>query len=123
MITEKDYLKGRDKDQPLTDIQKQNMADLLKVINQVRDAWGKEFFVTSGYRPDKLNAIIGGAPNSAHCTCQAIDLEDHGDLKQWVIDNGILEKYDLYMEDPKSTDTWCHLQRRKTKSGKRIFIP
>jgi len=46
------------------------LASLTRLANQcldpIRDAVGMPMHVTSGYRPDWLNAMIGGVANSAH---------------------------------------------------------
>lgn len=71
--------------------------------------------ITSGYRPVEYNKKIGGAPNSAHLFCQAVDIADSSrKLADYITKNpGILEECDLYMEDPAATPTWIHLQSRK----------
>ena len=63
--------------------------------------------------------------NSAHITGEAVDIYDTDrSLCIYLQDHPeILESCDLYMEDPRYTNGWTHLQSRKTKSGKRIFIP
>ena len=35
----------------------------------------------------------------------------------------LLAKHGLWMEDPRWTPCWCHLQRVPPSSGKRIYIP
>ena len=99
---------------------------LLQAINALLVDLGViSIVVTSGWRPPSVNVAIGGAKSSAHCTGEACDLADAaGTLKRQLEDNpDLLIKHDLYMEDPSATKTWCHLQTRATKSGKRIFKP
>jgi len=124
-MTEKEYLMGRDEEYPLTEKQKENMRILLEKIEQFQEEYGVVVSVSSGYRPGKYNAAAGGSPNSAHLTCEAVDLVDrNGKIKKWIMANlNVLEKLDLYMEDPSRTKTWCHLSTRKTRSGKRVFMP
>lgn len=62
---------------------------------------------------------------SAHITGEAVDIYDN-DMNLCNYLKGhpeILESCDLYMEDPRYTNGWCHLSSRRPKSGKRIFIP
>jgi len=63
--------------------------------------------------------------NSAHITGEAVDIYDTDrGLCIFLQDHPeILEKCDLYMEDPRYTNGWCHLSTRPPKSKKRIFIP
>ncbi len=71
----------------------------------------------------RLESCQVGAKDSAHKQGMAVDLYDpFGDLDGWL-DDIKLFKFDLYREAPGSTGTWCHLQTRKTKSGKRTFFP
>lgn len=43
-----------------------NAQDLLNALQLIRDALGKPIKITSGYRCEKLNLIVGGVPNSSH---------------------------------------------------------
>lgn len=125
MITVKEYLKGRDEDFPLTLQMYENLVNLLSKVNVLRELWGKPMIVTSGYRPKALNAKAGGAPNSHHMHCAAIDIADpDGSLKAWLLaDLPRLERLGLWMEDPSYCQGWCHLQIFPPSSGKRVFIP
>jgi hypothetical protein len=78
--------------------------------------------VSSGFRPSTINAgIAGAAKKSAHLSCEAVDLALHPKLDKITIQ--LLEKHGLYLENPKHTISWRHLQIRPTKSGNRIFTP
>ncbi len=102
-----------------------NALVLVRRVNALLAHWGDKVYVSSGYRPAAYNQRAGGANKSAHMTCEAVDLRDaEGKLAKFIQDQSwLLQKYDLYMEDPAATPTWCHLQTRKTKSGARIFKP
>jgi hypothetical protein len=130
-ITVPEYLMGRDKQEPLSPQQQINMRELLRRVNllllevaTLMPAY--QTAVSSGYRPPSVNRRVGGAPNSAHLTCEAVDLRDMGGvlgkalMLRWP---KLLEQYDLYMEDPLYTTTWVHLQTRPTRSGNRVFKP
>lgn len=119
MITVDEVLMGRDKANPLTPEQWRNLADLMGRINIIRAAYGKSLVVSSGYRPPAQNAAAGGAKNSTHMSCQAVDFADpNGEFKKWCLDNfDLIKKVGLYMEDPAFTPTWVHLQTRPTKNN------
>ena len=54
---------------------KQNLENLVNfVLDPLREAYGKPIVVTSGYRCNKLNQLIGGSKTSQHCTGQAADI-------------------------------------------------
>jgi hypothetical protein len=125
MITLKEILMGRAKFEDLPEDLQKNGTDLLEKLNKFRALYGKPMYVSSGYRPPDVNKAAGGGSKSAHLTLQACDFRDaDGELKKFVAENpDVLEKCDLYMENPAITKTWLHLQTRKTKAGNRIFNP
>lgn len=54
---------------------KKNVAVLVdKVLDPLREAWGKPITVTSGYRCPALNKAVGGVPTSMHLTGNAADI-------------------------------------------------
>jgi len=116
---------GRDKAHPLSAQQHENLEVLLERLNRFRQMYGKPMLVSSGYRPRAINAKVGGATNSAHLHCQAVDFRDNDRaICKFILENpSVLETCDLYCEDFKYTPTWVHLQTRPTRSGKRIFKP
>lgn len=125
IITPEKYLMGRDKEYPLDQVKSRNMHVLLARVNKLLARFGKDRELRSGYRPGKYNTAAGGSKFSSHLSCEGIDIGDTDDeLKTWLADHlEILEELDLTMEDPRYTDTWVHLQTRRVKSGRRVFIP
>lgn len=121
MITRDEVLMGRDKEFPLSAELESNLTQLLDALNKLRSAYGKPMSVSSGYRPGHYNKDAGGAKNSPHVTCQAVDFHDiDGSITAFCTEE-ILEQFGLYREQRQSTPTWCHLQIRPTHS--RVFIP
>lgn len=54
---------------------KANIRSLVeKVLDPLREAWGKPLTVSSGYRCPALNAAVGGAKNSHHMRGMAADI-------------------------------------------------
>lgn len=124
-ITRNEILMGREKEFPLSEELEKNLEKLLKALNQFREIYGKPMQVSSGYRPAGYNESAGGAKKSNHMICLACDFVDlESALDSYCVGNqDILEQCGLYLEHPKWTKTWCHLQAIKPASGKRIFIP
>jgi hypothetical protein len=116
---------GRDKEFPLSPELEGHLEALLKAVGLVREVWGRPMSVSSGYRPGYWNTRVGGAPNSAHSVCQACDFRDTDRLlaQFLVMRPDLLVRAGLYMEDPRHTPGWVHLQTRRPPSGNRIFIP
>lgn len=57
----------------------EHLSNLIQIANKifqpVRDHFGEPILVTSGYRSQELNKIIGGASGSQHCKGEALDLD------------------------------------------------
>jgi hypothetical protein len=62
-----------------------------KVLQPVRDHFGKSVTVNSGFRSSETNQAIGGSKSSDHVKGQAADIEIPGvanaELAQWIMDN------------------------------------
>ena len=123
MINLETYLMGRDKMYPLDGVKLGNAIKLLEKVSALFSELNEVPHLTSGYRPGHWNKAAGGSERSAHLSCEAIDLADTFNKIKPRITVELLEKHDLYMEDPSKTKTWIHLQTRKTRSGRRIFLP
>lgn len=123
MITAVEILMGRDNADPLTKDQLYNLLDLLPRVNLIRFHYNKALSVSSGYRPEAINAAVGGAKKSNHTQCKAVDFKDpDGSFAKWCLANmDLLKKAGLYMEDPGHTKGWVHLQSTPTKNNP--FIP
>lgn len=57
-----------------------------KVIQPLRDAWGKPLAINSGYRCPEVNMAVGGVPTSQHTKGEAADVcpfgrNGHGDIE------------------------------------------
>lgn len=59
-------------------------ADLLNVLEQIRNHFDAPVTINSGYRTPSWNAKVGGAPNSYHCKGMAADIVVKGHSSQEV---------------------------------------
>ena len=85
-----------------------------KVLQPVRDHYGKGVKVNSGFRSSATNQATGGSKSSDHVKGQAADIEIPGvanaELAQWIMDN--LEYTQLILEfyTPGIPDSgWVHV--------------
>lgn len=126
MITSKEVLMGRDVKYPLSSELRHNLEQrLLPALNRFRTAYGLPMIVSSGYRPPAINqATEGAAKRSNHMLCLACDFVDKdSSLAKFCLDNlALLEKCGLYLEHPKHTPGWVHLQCVAPGSGNRVFF-
>lgn len=102
------------------------------VLDPLREALGKPITVTSGYRPEALNKLIGGVNSSQHTLGQAADIRVAGmtpkQLCQFIIDHKL--PFDQLIQE---FGSWTHVSygprnRRevltaKTVNGKTVYTP
>lgn len=59
----------------ITDLEIDNLSRLCqKVLQPLRDIYGKPIIVNSGYRSDRVNKAVGGVPTSQHRRGEAADV-------------------------------------------------
>jgi hypothetical protein len=85
-----------------------------KVLQPVRDHFGKGVKVNSAYRSPESNAAVGGSQTSDHCKGMAADIEIPGvanaDLAQWIMDNLDYTQLILEFYTPGIPDSgWVHV--------------
>lgn len=130
MITLQNYFMGRDLThaEELTDEIMANAAVTVERVNDLLQRAGRSDIheVRSGWRPKAINdATSNAAGASRHLTGQAVDLADNDrSLAEWCVDNlDDLAAVGLWMEDPRWTPTWVHLQVVPPKSQKTVYVP
>src|SRR3990167_10307886 len=130
MITIEAYFMGRDitHAEELTDEINRNAQVTVARCNELLTRAGRSDIheVASGFRPKGINSTTSNAAaNSRNLTAQAIDLRDTDRLlAQWCVDNlDVLKEIGLWMEDPRWTPSWVHLQVVPPGSGKIVYIP
>jgi zinc D-Ala-D-Ala carboxypeptidase len=85
-----------------------------KVLQPVRDHFGKGVKVNSAYRSPESNAAVGGSKTSDHCKGMAADIEIPGvanaDLAQFIMDNLDYTQLILEFYTPGIPDSgWVHV--------------
>jgi uncharacterized protein YcbK (DUF882 family) len=105
--------------------QKANLVMLMVVMDKVRTFFGKPIVVHCCFRPYAYNALVGGAPKSAHIAAMAIDFHvaglDCDEARKLLLPK--LEEWGLRMEDLPGS-SWVHLDMRPVpKGGTRFFKP
>jgi len=85
-----------------------------KVLQPVRDHFGKGVKVNSGFRHPEVNAKVGGSRTSDHCKGMAADIEIPGvanaELAQWIAYNLDYTQLILEFYTPGVPDSgWVHV--------------
>lgn len=78
---------------PNKEEEKNIIALIDNILDPLRQAYGKPIIVTSGYRCEELNRLVGGSKTSQHRTGQAVDIRTISDTPE---ENKKL--YDLIIE-------------------------
>ncbi|MEI1247798.1 YcbK family protein [Rhizobium aouanii] len=86
--------------------------DLLKVIKMVESYFGRPVIVTSGYRDEEHNRLVGGADESMHKSCEAADIQIDG-VTKWDI-----AAYIRSLPDRGGVGTYCHTDSVHLDTGK-----
>lgn len=90
---------------------------LVKILQQVRDHFGKPVTVTSGYRCPTHNKSVGGATASRHAKGQAADIVVHGvkpaEVAKYAESIGVLG---IGLYETGKDGHFCHVDTRTTKA-------
>ena len=66
-------------------------ADFLEMLDEARSRAGVPFVISSGFRSDEHNAVVGGAPDSSHLKGCAADIVAYTSRDRFLIVTALLE--------------------------------
>jgi zinc D-Ala-D-Ala carboxypeptidase len=97
-----------------------------KVLQPVRDHFGRGVKVNSGFRHPEVNAKVGGSKTSDHCRGQAADIEIPGvanaELAEWIKDNLEFRQLILEFYTPGVPDSgWVHVSYVAEDNKKQVL--
>ena len=126
-MTKSDTALRLDMDNTPNAVQVENLKALCeKVLQPVRDYFGKGVKVNSGFRHPQVNAAVGGSKTSDHCKGMAADIEipgvANGDLAQWIVDNLEFRQVILEFYTPGVPDSgWVHVSFNPEDNKKQVL--
>ena len=126
-MTKSDTALRLDMDNTPNAVQVENLKTLCeKVLQPVRDHFGKGVKVNSGFRHPQVNAAVGGSKTSDHCKGMAADIEipgiANGDLAQWIVDNLEFRQVILEFYTPGVSDSgWVHVSFNPEDNKKQVL--
>ena len=94
-----------------------------RVLDKLRDGWGRPIIVTSGYRCKELNTAVGGARNSQHLKGQAADIvSDDFEafrrfVRQWCKDN----EFDQCIFEHGGGREWIHISYVEGRNRRQVL--
>ena len=129
MLKSETAAKNNIQNTPSVEVQ-QNIEELLEVLDDLREFYGKPIKITSGYRCTELNRLVGGSPTSAHVIGYAADLQPIGDtfenfkaeVLRWL-DTGV--KFDQCIIEKSKSAQWVHFglfNRKGQQRGQRFSL-
>lgn len=84
---------------------------IVECLQPIRNKLGKPMVITSGYRNDKVNRLVGGSDTSEHKKGMAADFIINGMTVQAVIEfirkTGL--KYTQLIEEHSKNTSWVHI--------------
>lgn len=99
-----------------------------KILEPVRNHYGKPVRINSSYRSPALNAAVGGSLKSQHCNGEAVDFEIDGlanpDLAKWVSENCEFDQVILEFYDPAEgpNSGWVHASYTTTGTNRKQIL-
>lgn len=98
-----------------------NMLNLIHyVLNPIRERIKKPMIITSGYRNEKVNRLVGGKNTSQHLKGQAVDFIIQG-MKPSEIVHFIRNMYIEYDQLIEEYDKWVHISYNKGNNRQQCF--
>lgn len=89
-------------------------------LQPVRDLIKKPMIITSGYRNNYLNRLVGGKTNSQHKEGKAVDFVVKGMTANEVVE--IIKNSDIVFDQLiNEYDKWVHISFSKNKNRKQIL--
>lgn len=122
--------KNKIKNKPSVEVE-ENIEELLEVLDDLREFYGKPIKITSGFRCTELNKLVGGSPTSAHVIGYAADLQPVGDtfenfkaeVLRWLDKSGV--KFDQCIIERNKSTQWVHFglyNRKGQQRGQRFSL-
>ena len=104
----------------------ENLKELMEFLDDLRESWGGAIRVTSGYRCEELNKLLGGSKTSAHLRGFAADLKPYNNemdkfinhVKEWAKN----KDFDQIIEESDSFNRWIHIGMYNSKGQQRKQI-
>lgn len=95
---------------------------VVRVLDPLREVYGKPIHVNSGYRCERLNSLVGGVPTSDHVKGRAADItvySKEGNKKLFNLIQSLGLPFDQLIDE--KNYTWLHISYRETGNRKQIL--
>ena len=111
----------------------ENLTNLAQnVLQPIRDKFGAQIIVTSGYRSKELNKAVGGSPTSQHCLGQAADIRTKSDepidnralfnlIKRMIEEGKIIVGQLIWEYGSNNGPDWIHVSNPSNKHKNQVL--
>ena len=103
-----------------------HLQQLINFLNPLREAWGSAIKVTSGYRCEKLNCLVGGSKTSSHTIGYGVDLIPlngrMSEFKKFIVDYMKNKMFDQCIIEKSGKTEWVHIGLYNLKGQQRRMI-
>lgn len=93
-------------------------ALIVNLLQPLRNGYGKPLYISSGYRCEKLNQVVGGAPCSQHIRGEAADLKCDSPENLILV----LQKLNIDFDQAILYPTFLHLSYKRDGNNRRQII-
>lgn len=111
--------------------EKQNLIKLIdNLLDPIREKWGKPIIVTSGFRSETLNKLVGGVSNSEHRFGMAADIKAKNPqenkqlfdlIKQMGKDGQIKFRQLIWEKGTSLNPAWLHISYNEKDNKNQII--
>ena len=109
-LTHSDTAIARGIDNTPTEEAKKNLTQLVdKILDPLRDMYGKPIYVNSGYRSEALNKAVGGSKTSGHLLGTAADIDTRTKAGNKVIFDLIKRNFTFDQLIDEKDYSWIHI--------------
>lgn len=91
---------------------------LIDMLDEAREIANRPFRITSGYRCEKWNRLIGGVSDSAHTHGWAADIACTNSIDRYMIMKALFR---TRFERIEAAPTWLHVDIDPTKPSPALF--
>lgn len=93
-----------------------------KILQPVRDLYGKPITVTSGFRNEEVNRAVGGAKTSQHMRGEAADIKcsDNAAIFKLIKDNFLFDQL-IWEKGNDKQPAWVHVSLKKFGNRKQVL--
>ena len=95
-----------------------------KVLQPIRDIWGKPMTVGSGYRCPELNRMVGGVPTSQHQKGEAADISLGNMTEVYRFGRLVKTTPEIFREVDQLIlyGTFCHVSHRRVGKQRNMIL-